>query len=203
MPTRLKTFQAHLGFFDTVVAAPSQKAALEAWGSRQNLFHDGTASVATDPQAIKAALQKPGVVLKRLVGSDGEFVEQPPLPGSVGRARPKKSVPPKPVARMQKPSADRSKIEAAERALADLREQQSRALAELDDREQSLRQERQARERDIEQRETALRQERQSIRREFDRRGAAFRHEREAAEREFARHEAELEKRPATARRVK
>src|SRR5438874_537683 len=185
---RLKTFQAHLGFFDTVVAAPSQKAALEAWGSRQNLFHDGTASVATDPQAIKAALQKPGVVLKRLAGSGGEFVEQPALPASVGRARPKKSVPPKPVARMQKPSADRSKIEAAERALADLREQQSRSLAELNQREQSLRQERQAREHEIEQRQKALAQEHQTVRRDFDRRETALRHEREAAEREFARH---------------
>src|SRR5438067_8896483 len=130
MPPRLKTFQAHLGFFDTVVAAPSQKAALEAWGSRQNLFHDGTASVATDPQAIKAALQKPGVVLKRLAGSDGEFVEQPPLSGNLPRTHQKKRAaakpakpatpekPPKPVRTTAKPAPDRSKIEAAERALA-------------------------------------------------------------------------------------
>src|SRR5438477_9810194 len=105
MPPRLKTFQAHLGFFDTVVAAPSQTAALEAWGARQNLFHAGTASVATDPQAIKAALQKPGVVLKRLAGSGGEFVEQPTLPASAGHVRPKKSTQPKPVPGLQKPSA--------------------------------------------------------------------------------------------------
>src|SRR5438067_13814121 len=141
MPPRLKTFQAHLGFFDTVVAAPSQKAALEAWGSRQNLFHDGTASVATDPQAIKAALQKPGVVLKRLVGSGGEFVEQPPLPASAGRVPPKKTVQPKPVPRATKPHADRSEVETAERALADLREEQLRSLAELNQREKSLREE--------------------------------------------------------------
>ncbi len=43
MPARLKAFQAPLGFFDTVVAAPSQGAALKAWGSRQNLFRDGQA----------------------------------------------------------------------------------------------------------------------------------------------------------------
>ena len=32
MPRPLKVFRAHLGFYDTVVAVPSQKAAAEAWG---------------------------------------------------------------------------------------------------------------------------------------------------------------------------
>lgn len=76
---RLKAFQAHLGFFDTVVAAPSQKAALQAWGSRQDLFRDGTAKPASDPDAVSAALAHPGVVLKRLAGSKDPFSEQPPL----------------------------------------------------------------------------------------------------------------------------
>src|SRR4029079_17852375 len=70
MPPRLKVFQAHLGFFDTVVAAPSRAAALKAWGSRQDLFRDGQARPASDPGAIAAALAKPGLVLRRPVGSN-------------------------------------------------------------------------------------------------------------------------------------
>jgi hypothetical protein len=35
---RLKVFQAHLGFYDTIVAAPSQKAALEARGASSRKF---------------------------------------------------------------------------------------------------------------------------------------------------------------------
>ena len=55
---RLKVFQTHLGFFDTVVAAPSQAAALRAWGLHQNIFADGLARIADDPQAVAAALGK-------------------------------------------------------------------------------------------------------------------------------------------------
>jgi hypothetical protein len=36
-----KVFQAQFGFYDTVVAAPSQVAALRAWGIHQNLFAGG------------------------------------------------------------------------------------------------------------------------------------------------------------------
>ena len=89
---RLKAFQAHLGFFDTIVAAPSQKAALEAWGSRQNLFHDGTAKPASDPDAIAAALAHPGVVLKRLAGSKDPFSEQPPLTKPARPRRTRKAI---------------------------------------------------------------------------------------------------------------
>ena len=41
------------------------KAALAAWGSNSNLFHQGFASEATDPRIIAAAMKMPGVVLKR------------------------------------------------------------------------------------------------------------------------------------------
>jgi len=33
--------QTSLGFFDLAIAAPSMKAALEAWGADSNLFHQG------------------------------------------------------------------------------------------------------------------------------------------------------------------
>ncbi|MET4035820.1 hypothetical protein ABIB94_007521 [Bradyrhizobium sp. JR7.2] len=43
MARKLKTFQTSLGFYDLAVAAPSMKAALEAWGADSNLFHQGVA----------------------------------------------------------------------------------------------------------------------------------------------------------------
>jgi hypothetical protein len=38
MARKLKTYQTSLGFFDLAIAAPSMKAALEAWGADSNLF---------------------------------------------------------------------------------------------------------------------------------------------------------------------
>lgn len=56
---KLKVFQAQFGFYDTVVAAPSQAAALRAWGTHQDLFASGAATVTTDEAAIAAALAHP------------------------------------------------------------------------------------------------------------------------------------------------
>jgi hypothetical protein len=75
MPRHLKTYQTSIGFFDLAIAAPSMKAALEAWGSKANLFHQGFAKEATDPAVIAAAMAKPGVVLRRAVGTDRSFSE--------------------------------------------------------------------------------------------------------------------------------
>ena len=77
MAKQLKVFRAHLGFYDTIVAAPSQKAALDAWGMHMNAFADGAAAVTTDKDAAEAALAHPGVVLKRPFGSKGEFKVDP------------------------------------------------------------------------------------------------------------------------------
>jgi hypothetical protein len=48
MARKLKTYQTSMGFFDLAVAAPSMKAALEAWGSNSNLFHQGVAKESSD-----------------------------------------------------------------------------------------------------------------------------------------------------------
>src|SRR3954452_17807754 len=73
-PTRkLKVFQAQFGFFDTVVAVPSQAAALRLWGTHQNLFATGHAKVVTDEAAIAAALEHPGTLLRRAVRSNDPF----------------------------------------------------------------------------------------------------------------------------------
>jgi colicin import membrane protein len=80
MPRKLKTYQASVGFFDLAIAAPSMKAALEAWGSKSNLFHQGVAKESSDADVIAAAMSKPGIILKRPVGSNGAFKEHAHLP---------------------------------------------------------------------------------------------------------------------------
>ncbi|MEY9594386.1 uncharacterized protein with WD repeat [Bradyrhizobium yuanmingense] len=87
MARKLKTFQTSLGFFDLAIAAPSMKAALEAWGANSNLFHQGAAKESDDPDVIAAAMKKPGVVLRRPVGSDGSFSEHAELPSDLGGDR--------------------------------------------------------------------------------------------------------------------
>jgi colicin import membrane protein len=80
MARRLKTYQTSSGFFDLAVAAPSMKAAAEAWGSRTNVFKQGFAKETRDPTTVAATMAKPGVVLRRPVGSNGPFTEHAELP---------------------------------------------------------------------------------------------------------------------------
>jgi hypothetical protein len=93
MARKLKTYQTSLGFFEQAIAAPSMKAALEAWGADSNLFHQGAAKESTDTDVIAATMKKPGVVLKRPVGSDGPFGENAELPKNLGQDVRKKAVP--------------------------------------------------------------------------------------------------------------
>jgi hypothetical protein len=79
MARKLKSYLA--------VAAPSMKAALEAWGAESNLFHQGFARQVDDAQIVKATMAKPGVVLKRPVGSTKPFKEQADLPHLSGKER--------------------------------------------------------------------------------------------------------------------
>jgi hypothetical protein len=134
---------------------------LKAWGSRQNLFREGVASETKDPQAVAAALAKPGVVLRRAVGSDAPFSENPGLPQipkAPKNAAPAKiqakSQPPEPPPRREpprlrlvppsklqpapRPQVSRAPIEAAERALAELKGEEQRARAALEERKAAL-----------------------------------------------------------------
>jgi hypothetical protein len=153
MPRLLKVFQAHLGFYDTVVAAPSRAAALKAWGSRQNLFRDGSAKETEDPHATAVARAKPGIVLRRPAGSRTPFTENPGLPKLP--SLPKKPVTAKeatsaavrevarPKLRVVPPSLprkppDRGPIEHAEKALTALKHEEERALARIKARKAAL-----------------------------------------------------------------
>ena len=83
MARKLKIYQTSLGFYDLAVAAPSMKAALEAWGAGSNLFHQGFAREADDPKSIAAAMAKPGIIVKRPVGTNETFSENAHLPTSL------------------------------------------------------------------------------------------------------------------------
>lgn len=131
---KLKVFQAQFGFYDTVVAAPSQAAALRAWGVSQNLFASGDAKLTTDEAAVTAAIAHPEVPLRRAVGSSDPFALEPTSLPSVpdgpkkvaAKAAPKVK-PPVPA----KPPADRSKLDAAEKALSGVDEARKLEEAEF------------------------------------------------------------------------
>ena len=54
-----------------------------------NLFHQGVAKESDDPDVVAATMAKPGVVLRRPVGSDKPFSEQADLPTHLSNAEPK------------------------------------------------------------------------------------------------------------------
>lgn len=131
---KLKVFQAQFGFYDTVVAAPSQAAALRAWGVNQNLFASGDATVTTDEAAVAAATAHPETPLRRAVGSKDPFALEPTslpdVPDAPKKAPDKASAKLKPV-KPAKPPADRSKLDAAEKALGALDEDRKREEADF------------------------------------------------------------------------
>jgi colicin import membrane protein len=73
---RIKVFTANLGFYETAVAARSQKTALAHWGVTRDLFREGSATEADDPKAVEAAMRKVGMVVRRPIGSKGPFEER-------------------------------------------------------------------------------------------------------------------------------
>ena len=106
MARKLKTHQTSLGFYDLALAAPSMKAALEAWGAESNLFHQGVAKESEDPEVVAATMAIPGVILRRPVGPNGPFTENAALPTDLSdaevngrpkgsRAKPKKKAVPR------------------------------------------------------------------------------------------------------------
>src|ERR1700752_3363017 len=112
MVRKLRTYQTSLGFFDLAVAAPSMKAALEAWGADSNFFHQGAAKQSEDPDVIAATMAAPGVVLKRPVGSSGPFKQHAELPTNlagddISKKAGSRSVRPKPQ-KHPKPAKDQA-----------------------------------------------------------------------------------------------
>ena len=176
MARKLKTYQTSLGFFEQAIAAPSMKAALEAWGADSNLFHQGVAKECHDPDVIAATMAKPGVVLKRPVGSDGPFGEHAELPKNLGQDGGKKAAR-KPPAKARKSSAQPDK--AAERKAAQAYERERRRREREEAREEAARRKEQARRQEaVDKAQAAL----EKAEEEHAKRAAAMRAEIEAIE---------------------
>jgi hypothetical protein len=138
---KLKVFQAQFGFYDTVVAAPSQAAALRAWGTHQNLFASGDATLATDAAAVSAAIAHPEMPLRRAVGSTDAFALEPTslpkVPDAPKRPASKPALKAKP-AKPPRPATDRSKLDRAENALGQLDDRRKREEAAFRQEEDDL-----------------------------------------------------------------
>lgn len=141
MPARPKVYAARQGFFDTLVAAANQAEALKAWGTHQNLFQDGSASVVTEGDGVAEAQARPGVVLRRVAGSSGPFRPADEAPASLPKP-PKAPKPPlsKPSAAEAKPKPppDRSALDKAEAAVAERQRRYDADLKALEARRRAL-----------------------------------------------------------------
>lgn len=183
MARALKVFRTPIGFHDAYVAAPSRKAALEAWGADKDLFQSGSAELVTDPKLTAAPLAAPGKIVKLSRGTVSEHLQ------AAGRGRPKArsnktepaketapdarapkrpAPPPKP-----KPRPSRDKLTEAEAALAAAEAAAEAEVAEFAKREAQLRKEREAAEarqrRAIEKAEQRLEQARERYEAAMDR----------------------------------
>nr|WP_249163331.1 cell envelope biogenesis protein TolA [Bradyrhizobium diazoefficiens] len=198
----MKTYQTSLGFFDLAIAAPSMKAALEAWGADSNLFHQGAAKESHDPDVIAATMAKPGVVLRRPVGTDRPFSEHAELPTDLGGGPTKVARKSKGL-KAKKPSS-RPVDKAAERkaALAFEKEQKQRQLEQA--KEETARQkDRERRQQAVDKAQAAL----DKAEQEHAKRAAAIQAEVEALEKrsqaEKNRWDKEKQRLEATLRRAR
>lgn len=134
---KLKVYRTPAGFHDAYVAAPSQKAALAAWGSDANLFARGLAEVVSDPELTREPLAHPGEVI-RVARTMADAAEDPPrrkrarvetaasrekAPSPRARARSKPAPRPKPKPKPSRAGLDRAEaaMEAAEAHFAEER----------------------------------------------------------------------------------
>ena len=189
MAKKLKTYETSLGFFDLAIAAPSMKAALEAWGADSNLFHQGAAQESADPDVVAATMAKPGVVLRRPVGSGGPFGEHADLPKDLGLRERKKAASKPPVRKAKKSSAPSD--EAADRKAAQAYERERQRREREEAKEEAARQkDRERRQQAADKAQAAL----DKAEREHTRRAAALRSEIEAIEEKLNAEEAKWDK---------
>lgn len=141
MPRKLKVFRTTTGFHDAYVAAPSRKAALEAWGADANLFARGVAEQVTDPKLMAGPLERPGEVIKV---SRGDLAAQLKALGPRKKSKAKATTeepeeqPPKPRKAKSKPPPKRDKVDAAEAALKAARQRHSVAVGKLEDERDAI-----------------------------------------------------------------
>ncbi len=164
---KLKVYRTPIGFHDAYVAAASQKAALQAWGSERDLFARGIAEVVTDPMLTAEPLAQPGTVIKRSRGTAAEQIAAlPDTPAKAPRRRsddaadapaPKPKPAPRPA-----PKPDRRALDAADRAMAEAEARHRSEARALRAEEAALAKRRRTMERAQEDERTALDEARQA-----------------------------------------
>jgi len=181
---RLKVYTTRIGIHDWAVAVPSQKAALQAWDVRENLFASGAAKVVDDPDVIDAAMKTPGVPVavgkaklqvpdaksnvvhlheRRAARAPAESKKPPePAPERARKAEAKKAE-----RKAAPPPADRSKLDAAEDELREFEIEIKVRRKELARRKQDL-------EREIESFETDADTRRRRLERQVERARDAY-----------------------------
>ena len=178
------------------------KAALEAWGTKTNLFHQGVAKEVDDPDVIAATMRKPGVILRRPVGSNGPFKEHSDLPTHLPRdemkERPGKLSP----AKKKQPPRKIDDKRARKAALAFEREQRQREI-ERRKEEAATAKERERREKAVAKAQAAI----EEAKREHNKRARTIETDRAAIEKrsqaEDARWEKQKEKLETALRRAR
>ena len=156
MARKLKVFRTPIGFHDAYVAAPSQKAALKAWGTDTDLFARGVAEQVTDAALMEEPLAHPGDVIRKTRGTvDDHMAALPATP----KRKPTDAPPAKTRRTKPKPRPSRSKLDQAEQAIDEAEQRYDAARRDLAAREAALRKERQTldndRDRERERLETA------------------------------------------------
>ena len=143
MARKLKVYRTPIGFHDAYVAAPTQKAALEAWGADRNLFARGDAEIVTDAKLTRAPLAHPGEVIRVARGSEAEHLAA--AAPKTGQKRAPSDKPAKAASRRKPPPRpSRARLTAAEQAIDELGDKQREASDELRRREEKLEAERRA-----------------------------------------------------------
>ena len=140
MPRKLKVFRTPIGFHDAYVAAPTKKAALEAWGAGANLFARGTAEEVTDPKLTAAPLERPGEVIRVSRGDlSAQLKALGPRkkPAAKGKARAEPEPEPKRSAR-RRPPPRRDKVDAAEAAPGRARERHDKEAGALEKKREAI-----------------------------------------------------------------
>jgi hypothetical protein len=135
MPRKLKVFRTTTGFHDAYVAAPSRKAALEAWGADVDLFARGVAEQVTDKKLMAGPLERPGEVIKvsrgdlsaqlKALGPRKKKAKAKPEEPEEEPAKPRKAAKPK-------PPPKRDKVDAAEAALKQARQRHASEAEKLE-----------------------------------------------------------------------
>jgi hypothetical protein len=164
---KLKVFQAPFGFYDSIVAAPSQTAALKAWGSHQNLFAEKIAFVVTDERDIAAAIVHPEMPLRRPIGSNKPFELEPSAAPKVPKLQKSKEQIKSIKSELRKPLPDRKKLDKFEAALRNLNESHREEEAKFDRRMQALHDEKAAAQRSYIEAKTAAKSAIETARRAY------------------------------------